>query len=308
MDFEFDVFLSHSSKDKDIVRPLAERLRDDGLRVWFDEWSIPFGGMISAAIEDGLKNSRCLVLCMSGNASDADWVNMEQYSFRFKDPLNRELRFLPLRLDDAELKMSLAGFKYLDWRKQDEQAYQQLLRACQVSSSSSSTAACLRGELQLDTIANACPRGDLQLAFVDEQARPIQQAKKDDDYTLRVRSKRAGHLLLLSQGTDGQFRLLHPNPFRAQTQIKQGEFFLPGALLPLPNADLGPDVTRLYFQDAGREAALALLCDKLQASLQAGAALAVISVENVRKILLEAWPQLQAGSAELAAARVLVIA
>ena len=31
--FTFDVFLSHSSRDKEIVRPLAERLRNDGLRV-----------------------------------------------------------------------------------------------------------------------------------------------------------------------------------------------------------------------------------------------------------------------------------
>ncbi len=36
-DFPFDVFLSHSSRDKAIVRPLAERLRKDGLRVWFDK-------------------------------------------------------------------------------------------------------------------------------------------------------------------------------------------------------------------------------------------------------------------------------
>ena len=36
--FNYDVFLSHSSKDKTVVRPLAERLRHDGLKVWFDEW------------------------------------------------------------------------------------------------------------------------------------------------------------------------------------------------------------------------------------------------------------------------------
>lgn len=38
LDFQFDVFLSHSAKDKAVVRPLAERLRQDGLKVWFDEW------------------------------------------------------------------------------------------------------------------------------------------------------------------------------------------------------------------------------------------------------------------------------
>lgn len=32
-----DVFLSHRSKDKAVVRPLAERLRRDGRKVCFDE-------------------------------------------------------------------------------------------------------------------------------------------------------------------------------------------------------------------------------------------------------------------------------
>jgi hypothetical protein len=36
-DFTYDVFLSHSAKDKAVVRAVAERLRADGLRVWFDE-------------------------------------------------------------------------------------------------------------------------------------------------------------------------------------------------------------------------------------------------------------------------------
>ena len=30
-EFQYDVFLSHSAKDKAVVRPLAERLRQDGL-------------------------------------------------------------------------------------------------------------------------------------------------------------------------------------------------------------------------------------------------------------------------------------
>jgi hypothetical protein len=38
--FSFDVFLSHSAKDRAVVRPVAERLRKDGLRVWFDGWEI----------------------------------------------------------------------------------------------------------------------------------------------------------------------------------------------------------------------------------------------------------------------------
>ena len=36
--FPFDVFLSHSARDKAVVRAVAERSRKDGLKVWFDEW------------------------------------------------------------------------------------------------------------------------------------------------------------------------------------------------------------------------------------------------------------------------------
>src|ERR1044071_7669228 len=130
-DFQYDVLLSHSSKDKADVRPIAERLRADGLRVWFDEWRLRAGDSVPAKIDEGLENSRVLVLCMSGNAFGSDWARLESYTFRFKDPLNQERRFIPLRLDDAPVKASLAQFLYIDWLSENpEQAYSQLLEAC----------------------------------------------------------------------------------------------------------------------------------------------------------------------------------
>ena len=82
-EFSFDVFLSHSAKDKAVVRAVAERLRGDGLRVWFDEWEIKPGDSIPAKIEDGLERSRVLVLCMSGNAFGSEWAQLEAGTFRF---------------------------------------------------------------------------------------------------------------------------------------------------------------------------------------------------------------------------------
>jgi hypothetical protein len=35
-EFQFDVCLNHCSRDKAVVRPLAERLRHDGWKAWFD--------------------------------------------------------------------------------------------------------------------------------------------------------------------------------------------------------------------------------------------------------------------------------
>jgi hypothetical protein len=101
-----------------VVRPLAEGLRQDGLKVWFDDWALKPGdrismpgssrresaqtsvrpdqcmsGLTSAAtreemIEEGLEHSRVLLLCMSANAFGSDWALLEAGTFRFRDPLN----------------------------------------------------------------------------------------------------------------------------------------------------------------------------------------------------------------------------
>lgn len=135
--FQYDVFLSHSTKDKAVVRPLAERLRKDGLKVWFDEWVLKAGDSIPAKIEEGLEHSRVLVLCMSANAFGSDWAQLESGTFRFRDPLNKERRFIPLRLDDAPIKGSLAQFPYVNWFPTDrEQEYAKLLESCQLRTSS----------------------------------------------------------------------------------------------------------------------------------------------------------------------------
>lgn len=129
--FNYDVFLSLRSQDKAIVRPLAERLRADGLRVWFDEWVLKPGDSIPAKIEEGLEHSRVLVLCMSANAFDSDWAQLESGTFRFRDPLNKERRFIPLRLDDTPIKGSLAQFLYINWHTADcGKEYAKLLEAC----------------------------------------------------------------------------------------------------------------------------------------------------------------------------------
>ncbi len=128
---EWDVFLSHSSKDKATVRDVAERLRADGIRVWFDEWEILPGDHILARIEDGLEHSRRLVLCMSANAFGSDWAQLEGGVFRFNDPLNRQRRLVPLRLDESPIKDCLAPFLYISWLPADrEQQYPRLLEAC----------------------------------------------------------------------------------------------------------------------------------------------------------------------------------
>jgi small GTP-binding protein len=129
-DFEYDVFLSHSSKDTSVVGDIAQRLKEDGLRVWFDSWEIRPGDSIPAKIEDGLENSRVLILLMSANAFGSEWAQLESGTFRYRDPLNKARRFLPVRLDDTPIKGALAQFLFISWLPGDrEDGYRKLLEA-----------------------------------------------------------------------------------------------------------------------------------------------------------------------------------
>ena len=68
---------------------------------------------------------------MSANTFGLDWAQLESGTFRFRDPLNKERRFIPLRLDDAPIRGSLAQFLYINWLPPIcEQEYVKLLEAC----------------------------------------------------------------------------------------------------------------------------------------------------------------------------------
>ncbi len=51
--------------------------------------------------EEGLEQSRVLVLCLSAQAYGDEWAQLEAETFRFRDPLHQARRFLLLRLDAA---------------------------------------------------------------------------------------------------------------------------------------------------------------------------------------------------------------
>ncbi len=90
--FTYDVFVSYSSKDKAVLHPLAERLRDDGLKVWLDEWVIQPGAMISREIQRGLESARVLLMCMSEAYFASEWATLEHHTLLFRDPTNEQRR------------------------------------------------------------------------------------------------------------------------------------------------------------------------------------------------------------------------
>lgn len=128
--FEYDVFLSYSSKDKETVHALAERLKKDGLRVWLDAWEIRPGDMIGLKIQRGLELSRTLVLCMSPAYFKSEWTTLEHHTLLFRDPTNAQRRFIPFLVENCNPPDIIAQFAYIDWRTPSDEAYSRLLAAC----------------------------------------------------------------------------------------------------------------------------------------------------------------------------------
>lgn len=75
---ERDVFISHASEDKpSVARPLAEKLRQRGISVWFDEYELVLGDRLREKIDAGLKNSRFGVTILSHAFFSKSWPQSE---------------------------------------------------------------------------------------------------------------------------------------------------------------------------------------------------------------------------------------
>ena len=75
---EYDLFISHASEDKDaFVRPLAQVLREKGLNVWYDEFTLKLGDSLRESIDRGLAASRYGLVVLSHHFFSKDWPQRE---------------------------------------------------------------------------------------------------------------------------------------------------------------------------------------------------------------------------------------
>ena len=74
----FDVFISHASEDKEaIVRSLVNALTEQGLKVWYDEFTLRIGDSLRRMIDKGLANSKVGLVVLSPSFIAKGWTNYE---------------------------------------------------------------------------------------------------------------------------------------------------------------------------------------------------------------------------------------
>ena len=75
---EFDVFISHASEDKTaFVEPLAHYLVQQGLRVWYDDFTLKLGDRLRQSIDRGLARSRYGIVVLSPAFFEKHWPQYE---------------------------------------------------------------------------------------------------------------------------------------------------------------------------------------------------------------------------------------
>ncbi len=72
------VYLAHAFEDKEaLARPLANRLMENGIEPWFDEWEIRAGDSLLRKMEEGLDNCTHFLAVLTPTSLNKAWVQTE---------------------------------------------------------------------------------------------------------------------------------------------------------------------------------------------------------------------------------------
>jgi len=116
-----DLFISHASADKRIyVQPLANELSQRQVTFWLDSVDIEWGDSVPLRINEGLRKSRYVLLCLSESYLRRPWPEAELASALAAQNAAGQKRLLPLILNSKELVLGtyplLAALAYREYR------------------------------------------------------------------------------------------------------------------------------------------------------------------------------------------------
>lgn len=75
---KYHAFISYASEDKtDFALPIAEKLKEIGLNIWFDEFCLKLGDSLREKIDLGLSSSNYGIVILSHNFFEKQWPQKE---------------------------------------------------------------------------------------------------------------------------------------------------------------------------------------------------------------------------------------
>ena len=98
----YDIFISYSNKDKDVVHKYAKYLENLGYAVWYDVKGLYGGAKFAGEIADAIEASKLFVFFSSENSNKSEWTKGEIF---LAQKYNKQI--LPVRIDDSEYEKSV---------------------------------------------------------------------------------------------------------------------------------------------------------------------------------------------------------
>lgn len=116
------IFVSYSHKDKGIVLPFVDELKNLGLSLWIDKLEIDYGENITEKIQKAMKDSDIVLTFLSMNTLNALYAKHELLT-TFNDIVYQKKKFIPIKLDDVDLNEIVYGlnnYLYVDFQDDKE--------------------------------------------------------------------------------------------------------------------------------------------------------------------------------------------
>jgi hypothetical protein len=100
----YSCFISYSAKDQEFAERLHADLQNKGVRCWFAPHDLPIGAKTWDAIDEAIRLRDKLLLILSQNSIESDWVDDEVQKAFAEERDRKELVLFPVRIDDAVME------------------------------------------------------------------------------------------------------------------------------------------------------------------------------------------------------------
>lgn len=110
------VFLCYAHTDKETVRNLHARIRENGIHAWFDAEDLQPGQNWQHEIRKAILKSDVVIVCLSRDFNKQHGYRHEEVKLALEkaDVLNDEVFIIPVRLEKCDMPESLRHLQRVD--------------------------------------------------------------------------------------------------------------------------------------------------------------------------------------------------
>ena len=111
------VFLCHATDDKSLVRKLYERLKDDGIDVWFDDENLLPGQNWDIEIQKAVRQSDVVIICLSKKSVTKEGYVQKEIKIALDiadEKPEGTIYLIPTRLEECKVPHRINRWQWID--------------------------------------------------------------------------------------------------------------------------------------------------------------------------------------------------